>query len=160
LGASLSWKSDPIEGYRFVIIEAKSHYNHVYAFPRAAIVPGFERELFVPYDNFFPDEKVGKVIQARATAIHKDHVELDRDVTGFGKSVPYEYLIYSAGTTIPAPGRFNVDSKKEGIEQLKKYQEVIRESQKPIVIGAGAVGLGKKKLTPLLKIIKKNKNGN
>lgn len=143
-GASVNWLADPIEGYRFVVIEEKTHFNHVFAFPRASVISGFERELFVPYDNLFKgDENVGKVVNARATAIHKTHVELDREVPEFGTTIDYEYLVYTAGTKIPAPGRLPITTKKEGIAMLKKYQELIKKSERPIIIGAGAVGLGK-----------------
>ena len=144
LGACLEWCDKPVEGYRFVLIEVHTHYNHVFAFPRASVVPGFEKELFVPYSGLFNnDDNLGKVICARATAIQTNFVELDREVEGFGTKIDYEYLVYAAGTTIPAPGRFATDTKAEGIENLKKYQEAIRESERPIIIGAGAVGLGK-----------------
>ncbi|KAI9343375.1 hypothetical protein BD770DRAFT_437310 [Pilaira anomala] len=142
MGASIAWCEDHEENYRFILIEEKTHFNHVFAFPRASVIPGFEKELFVPYDNMFMgDESIGKVVHARATSIHKDYVELDRDVTGFGTKIEYAYLVYCAGTVIPAPGRLTVNTKAEGIEALKRYQEIIRESERPIVIGAGAVGL-------------------
>lgn len=142
MGASINWCEDHIEGYRFILIDEKTHFNHVYAFPRASVISGFEKELFVPYDNFFlGDETIGKVVQARATKIHPDHVELDREVPDFGTKIDYAYLVYAAGTKIPAPGRFTVNTKAEGIEELKKYQDAIREAERPIIIGAGAVGL-------------------
>lgn len=147
MGPSLSWLEDHIEGYRLVLIEEKTHYNHVFAFPRASVLSGFEDELFIPYDNLFNgDDTIGKVINARATAIHKGYVELDRKVPGFGEKVEYEYLVYTAGTKIPAPGRFNdIVTKEAGIDALKRYQKLIQESKKPVIIGAGAVGLGIKK---------------
>lgn len=125
------------------MIEEKSHFNHVFAFPRASVIGGFEEDIFVPYDNLFKnDDTIGKVIQARATGIDENYVTLDRHVDGFGDKVEYAYLVYAAGTSIPAPGRFTNNSKEECIERLKKYQQVIEESERPIVIGAGAVGLG------------------
>ncbi|ORE01097.1 FAD/NAD(P)-binding domain-containing protein [Rhizopus microsporus var. microsporus] len=143
MGPSLSWLEDHVEGYRLVLIEEKTHYNHVFAFPRASVLSGFEDELFIPYDNLFNgDDTIGRVINARATAIHKDYIELDREVPGFGKKVEYDYLVYTAGTKIPAPGRFNdIVTKEAGIDALKRYQKLIQESEKPVIIGAGAVGL-------------------
>ncbi|CAO3621670.1 unnamed protein product [Mucor hiemalis] len=142
MGACLSWCEDHVEGYRFILIEEKTHFNHVFAFPRASVISGFEKDLFIPYDGLFDrDESIGKVIQARATKIHENYIEIDREVDGFGKKVEYAYLVYCAGTQIPAPGRFTVNNKEEGIECLKKYQEIIREAERPIIIGAGAVGI-------------------
>ncbi|GAA5801137.1 hypothetical protein EDC94DRAFT_210609 [Helicostylum pulchrum] len=142
MGASLAWCENHDENYRFILIEEKTHFNHVFAFPRASVVSGFEKELFVPYHNMFGgDDTIGKVVQARATSIHKNYVEIDREIEEFGTKIEYAYLVYCAGTRIPAPGRFTVDSKAECIEALQKYQEVIRESESPVIIGAGAVGL-------------------
>jgi NADH dehydrogenase FAD-containing subunit len=126
------------------LIDEKSHFNHVFAFPRASVISGFEEDIFVPYENMFNnDDTIGKVIQARAIGIHEQYVSLDRKVDGFGDQIEYAYLVYAAGTSIPAPGRFTENSKEECIERLKQYQKVIAESERPIVIGAGAVGLGK-----------------
>lgn len=146
MGPTLSWIEDPIKGYRIILIEEKSHFNHVFAFPRASVISGFEHELFIPYDNVFNgDETIGKVLHARASAIYENYVELDREVPGFGKRVDYVYLVYCAGTKIPAPGRFNdLHTKEEGIAALKRYQKAIEQSERPVVIGAGAVGLGKR----------------
>ncbi|KAG0748828.1 hypothetical protein G6F16_007316 [Rhizopus arrhizus] len=143
MGPTLSWIEDPIKGYRIILIEEKSHFNHVFAFPRASVISGFEHELFIPYDNVFNgDETIGKVLHARASAIYENYVELDREVPGFGKRVDYVYLVYCAGTKIPAPGRFNdLHTKEEGIAALKRYQKAIEQSERPVVIGAGAVGL-------------------
>jgi hypothetical protein len=130
------------------LIEEKTHYNHVFAFPRASVVSGFEKDLFVPYDHIFNgDDTIGKVIHARATRIQRDYVEIDRHLPGFGNKIDYAYLVYAAGTRIPAPGRFTVNTKEECIDALKKYQYIIRESERPIIIGAGAVGLGKSVIT-------------
>ncbi|KAI8066192.1 uncharacterized protein B0P05DRAFT_589783 [Gilbertella persicaria] len=142
MGCALHWRQEPIEGYKMILIDEKTHFNHVFAFPRASVIPGFEEELFVPYNNTFEgDDTKGQVIHARATSIHKDYVEIDREVPGFGQKIEYAYLVYAAGTKIPEPGRFTVNTKEEGIEKLKQYQELIKEAEKPIIIGAGAVGL-------------------
>ncbi|KAI7888321.1 uncharacterized protein EV154DRAFT_310978 [Mucor mucedo] len=142
LGACLSWNADHVENYRIILIEEKTHFNHVFAFPRASVVSGFEKELFVPYDQMFKgDESVGKVVHARATSIHQNHVVIDREVPEFGTKIDFAYLVYVAGTKIPIPGRLTVNTKAEGIAALKSYQEIIREAERPIIIGAGAVGL-------------------
>lgn len=144
MGFTLSWKENPPSTHRLILIEVKTHYNWVYAFPRASVKSGFERELFIPYAGLFGyKDDVGKVVTARVTAIHKNHVELDREVPEFGTRIEFDYLLYGAGTTIPQPGRLLSETKAEGISILKQYQKVIRESKQPIIIGGGAVGLGK-----------------
>ncbi|KAI8330792.1 hypothetical protein EDC96DRAFT_527965 [Choanephora cucurbitarum] len=142
MGCVYEWRQNPIEGYRMLLIDAKSHYNHVFAFPRACVITGFEEKLFIPYDNIFEgDDTKGKVLNARVVALHKDYVELDRDVPGFGRKIDFAYLVYAAGTKIPEPGRFSTDDKDEALDKLKHYQKLIAEAENPIIIGAGAVGL-------------------
>ncbi|KAI8137027.1 hypothetical protein BJV82DRAFT_636939 [Fennellomyces sp. T-0311] len=141
-GMAMEWYEKAPKSHRLIMIEARSHFNFVFAFPRAAVKSGFERELFIPYDNLFNgNDQIGKVVRARVTAIHEHHVELDRDVPEFGRRIDFEYLIYAAGTQIPQPGRLEPHDKKECVQLLQKYQQVIRESKSPIIIGAGAVGL-------------------
>lgn len=147
IGSAVTWRDAPLPSHRLIIIEQKSHFHHVYAFPRAAVKSGFEDSLFVPYDNIFnKDKSVGHVIRAKAIAIHPNKVELDREVEGFGSFVSFSHLIYAAGTTIPAPGHFEAYDKAKGIGYLRAYQNLIRQSQKPVIIGGGAVGLGKLKV--------------
>lgn len=158
LGAALQWQTETeaLRTHRFIMVDEKSHYNFVYAFPRACVKTGFEKELFVPYDNLFGgDDQVGKVVHARVVAIHEHHIELDRSVPEFGTRIDFEYLIYAAGATIPPPGRFSATyTKADGVAMLKKYQQVIREAKRPIIIGGGAVGLGNGVITLMYPSIK------
>ncbi|KAI7897542.1 uncharacterized protein BX663DRAFT_481534 [Cokeromyces recurvatus] len=142
MGAATHWVENHLDSHRLILIEEKTHYNHVFAFPRAAVMSGFEEELFVPYDNMFlGDSRIGQVVHARAIAIHKNHVELDREIPGFGNQISFEYLVYTAGATIPTPGRFKDITREACIERLREYQRVIAKAQSPIIIGAGAVGI-------------------
>ncbi|KAG0192855.1 hypothetical protein DFQ28_007465 [Apophysomyces sp. BC1034] len=135
-------EQEPQASHRIVIIEERTHFNHVFAFPRAAIKSGFERDLFVPYDNLFDgDETKGVVVHARAVGLHKNHVDLDREVPGFGKTVTFDYLVYATGTSTPAPGHLGAKTKLEGIEMLKTFQNTIKQAERPIIIGGGAVGI-------------------
>ncbi|GAB5587394.1 hypothetical protein Unana1_02294 [Umbelopsis nana] len=107
-----------------------------------SVKTGFEESLFVPYDGLFGnDSNVGQVIRAKGVAIHPNAIELDREVDGFGSFVPFTHLIYATGTTIPAPGHLEEYDKNKGIAHLRMYQDLIRQSKKPVVIGGGAVGL-------------------
>lgn len=40
-------------GWRLVVIERNTHFNHLYAFPRVSVLPGHEHKVFVPYTNIF-----------------------------------------------------------------------------------------------------------
>ncbi|KAF9301548.1 hypothetical protein BGZ74_006592 [Mortierella antarctica] len=129
--------------HRLIIIEKHSHFHYMFAFPRACVIQGWENELFVPYTKVFEDAPdKGQVIQALATNITKTHVELDREIEGFGNKVEYEYLIYGTGARHPEPGNLNdQDTKAAAINRLKETQEKIKKSTKVLIIGGGAVGL-------------------
>ncbi|KAF9425622.1 hypothetical protein BGZ94_007370 [Podila epigama] len=128
--------------HRLIIIEKHSHFHYMFAFPRATVVTGWENELFIPYTKAFDKPEQGQVIQAVATNITKTHVELDREVEGFGTSVEYEYLIYGTGARHPEPGNFNDhDTKAGAIARIKEIQEKIKKSTKVLLIGGGAVGI-------------------
>ncbi|KAI8893056.1 hypothetical protein BC833DRAFT_609717 [Globomyces pollinis-pini] len=128
-------------GYRIIVIEKHSHAHYMFAFPRAAVISGFEQDLLVPYDNALPSEQ-GTVINAAVTKINKDSVELDRSIDGFGQSIPYSYLIYATGAKHPEPGNFNdSDTKDLVIKKLKHYQSSIQNAKKICIVGGGAVGV-------------------
>ncbi|KAJ3277711.1 hypothetical protein HK104_003040 [Borealophlyctis nickersoniae] len=130
--------------YRLIIIERHSHYHYMFAFPRAAVIPGFENELFAPYDSLFTRPDDGVVVHALATRITPTHVEVDRPIPWLGgsKSLPYEYLIYATGARHPKPGNLcDEDTKESGIATLRTYQTKIERATKVLVVGGGAVGL-------------------
>ncbi|KAJ3049493.1 hypothetical protein HK097_009519 [Rhizophlyctis rosea] len=127
--------------YRVIIIEKHSHAHYMFAFPRAATIPGIESALFAPYTNTFPSPSIGTVINAFVTKITKTHVELDREIDG-SKSVEFDYLVMATGANHPEPGNLNLcDTKSDAIKTLKHYQSIIASSSHPLIIGGGAVGI-------------------
>ncbi|ORZ36835.1 hypothetical protein BCR44DRAFT_49605 [Catenaria anguillulae PL171] len=124
--------------YRIVLIEQHSHMHYCYAFPRAAVHGGFERELFAPYSNMFGgDEARGIVIQATAKQMTPTHIITDK-----GESIPYEYVIIATGTTGPEPTTLmSHTTKTAAIDTLKKYQARIAAARDVVVVGGGAAGL-------------------
>lgn len=90
--AELLAKSLP-KGYRIVLIERQSHFNHLYLLPRHSIVPNYAHQAFIPYDNLLKREesdksKAGSIrgeesisVHASVIAIGDKYVEVDRDLT-------------------------------------------------------------------------------
>ncbi|KAJ3033870.1 hypothetical protein HDV00_005674 [Rhizophlyctis rosea] len=131
------------KGYRLIIIDKNSHHHYQFAFPRASIIGGFEKELFIPYTNMFPSPHIGTVVHALVTSITSTTLKLDRVVPEFeSDTIPYEYLIYSAGTQQILPVNLGMASTKaEGVEFLKGYQKKVEGATSVLVVGGGAVGL-------------------
>jgi NADH dehydrogenase FAD-containing subunit len=59
--------------HTIVLVEPHSHFQHLFAFPRIAVVPGFEERAFVPFDRAFVkaggDATNVTVIKARALEV-------------------------------------------------------------------------------------------
>ena len=124
--------------HRVVLIEKNTHFQHLFAFPRFSVVPGFEHKAFIPYTKMFtgvsPD--AAAVVQACAIEIHADRVVLDR-----GNPIPYEYLVIATGTKLPPPGSLPTSNKVEGIKFLREHQKQVEKAQRIVIIGGGAVGV-------------------
>ncbi|KAG0222331.1 hypothetical protein BGW42_006680, partial [Actinomortierella wolfii] len=128
--------------HRLIVIEKHSHFHYMFAFPRATVISGWENELFIPYTKMFDSPEQGVVVHAKALSLTKTHVQLDREVPGFGNQIEYEYLIYATGARHPEPGNLNdCDTKEGAIARLKEYQEKIKKSTKVLIVGGGAVGM-------------------
>ncbi|RBR15622.1 uncharacterized protein FIESC28_07263 [Fusarium coffeatum] len=125
-------------GYRVILIEKHSHFNHAFGFPRNAVFSGREHHAFISYDNLAKGAPDGIFQQVRdeVTDVTESHVN-----TAGGVSLPYEYLIIATGAAQPPPGRLIADTKEDGIKELKGYQQRIEKADRVAVIGGGAVGV-------------------
>ncbi|KAI5890714.1 FAD/NAD(P)-binding domain-containing protein [Schizophyllum commune H4-8] len=151
--------------WRVVAIDRNSHLNHVYAFPRFAVVGGREHQAFIRYDGMVPAEKPNRLLNltAQAQSLSPHAVTLDRAFPEHGIPTPkldFEYAIYALGSTLPAPVNLwgprldakmradaeavevlQVGSKASGIAWLKAAQRVIRDARSVLVVGGGALGV-------------------
>ncbi|KZV64519.1 FAD/NAD-P-binding domain-containing protein [Peniophora sp. CONT] len=127
-------------GYKVLLVEKQSHFNHLFGFPRVAVVPGFEHMAFVPYTKAFSALPEGsaevQVVQARATEVQPDKVVVDR-----GEAVPYEYLVMATGTKLAPPGTLHTEGKVDGIAYFQEHQRQIKRAKNIVIVGGGAVGV-------------------
>ncbi|GAA5893934.1 hypothetical protein JCM6882_003132 [Rhodosporidiobolus microsporus] len=76
-------------GFRVVVIDRQSHFNHLYLHPRFSVVPGHSEKVFIPYKGTLPTEPPEDgtpparhvIIHAAVTSINEDFIEIDRDLT-------------------------------------------------------------------------------
>ncbi|VDB91946.1 unnamed protein product [Peniophora sp. CBMAI 1063] len=141
-------------GYQVLLVEKQSHFNHLFGFPRVAVVPGFEHMAFVPYTKAFSGLPEGsaevQVVQARATEVQPDKVVLDR-----GGPIPYEFLVMATGTKLAPPGTLHTEGKVDGIAYFQEHQRQVQRAKNIVVVGGGAVGV---QLTTDIKDYYKDKN--
>ncbi|KAI0203277.1 hypothetical protein F4808DRAFT_418000 [Astrocystis sublimbata] len=129
--------------HRILLIEPHSHFHHLFAFPRFAILPTHEHKAFIPYTGTFaekPNLDRHHVVQARVSAMYRDRVVLDRDWQGL-KEIPFDYLVVATGTKLRAPGSMQDDEKPLSVKYLQGYQRRLKSAQSIAIIGGGAVGV-------------------
>ncbi|KAE9397482.1 FAD/NAD(P)-binding domain-containing protein [Gymnopus androsaceus JB14] len=153
------------KGWRIVLVDRNTHINHVYIFPRLAVLPGHEQKGFVPLDKLLDSErKQDLYLHAAVQSVHSSHVVLDRSFPNKGiptQELHFDYLIYALGSRLPAPldlwgshpgsGSMSYKApamlrpyngtKKEGMAWLKAHQDVIKGSGSVLVVGGGALGI-------------------
>ncbi|EJT99770.1 FAD/NADP-binding domain-containing protein [Dacryopinax primogenitus] len=149
--------------HKVVLVEKNSHFQHLFAFPRFAILPGHEHMAFIPYkaEAFLnpgmppgvdqgvlkgytgptPSDAV-EILQATVTEVLPDKVLLE---PGKGSpaptELPYEYLVIATGTRLPSPGTLHIEGKAAGIAYFQEYQEQTKNANNIAIIGAGAIGV-------------------
>ncbi|KAJ3569691.1 hypothetical protein NPX13_g5998 [Xylaria arbuscula] len=129
--------------HRVLLIEPHSHFHHLFAFPRFAIVPTYEHKAFIPYSGTFsesPSPERHHVVRAKVSELHKDRVVLDREWQGL-REIPYDYLVMATGTRLRAPGSMQDDDKPLSVKYLQSYQKRLLDAKSVAVIGGGAVGV-------------------
>ncbi|KAK0201243.1 FAD/NAD-P-binding domain-containing protein [Desarmillaria ectypa] len=124
------------ETHNTIIIEKNSHFQHLFAYPRIGVVPGFEHKAFIPFTNAFHASPAGSTSMVRATAekILPNEVVLDN-----GTSIPYEYLVFATGTG--RPGAPMTYEKSTETKRIQVIQEKIKSASNIVVIGGGAYGV-------------------
>ncbi|KAL2815861.1 hypothetical protein BDW59DRAFT_153591 [Aspergillus cavernicola] len=129
--------------HRILLIEPHSHFHHLFAFPRFAIVPGQEHKAFIPYSGLFSsisNPTKHAVIQARVLSVQPHHVKLDREWEGSGQ-VPFEYLVVATGTRLSEPAGMKDNDKLASVAYLQKHQADIKQAKSILIAGGGAVGV-------------------
>ncbi|KAH3440816.1 hypothetical protein KXV60_004838 [Aspergillus fumigatus] len=131
------------ETHRVLLIEPHSHFHHLFAFPRFAIVPGHEHKAFIPYTGIFssvPRPSAHAVVQARVLSVSPQFVTLDRQWQD-SKQIPYEYLAIATGTRLAEPAGMKSDDKVSSVQYLRNHQADTQRAKSILIVGGGAVGV-------------------
>ncbi|KAI8680526.1 Oxidoreductase [Fusarium keratoplasticum] len=129
--------------HRILLVEPHSHFHHLFAFPRFAVLPSHEHKAFIPYSNIFAGSKNPEshaVVKARATAVLANQLFLDREWQN-SREIPFDYLVIATGTKRPAPFDMPSDDKPNAINYLQAYQKRVAEAQSILIVGGGANGV-------------------
>ncbi|EFE41891.1 hypothetical protein TRV_03351, partial [Trichophyton verrucosum HKI 0517] len=125
-------------GYRAVLIERNSHFNHLFVFPRCGVVSGLEQSAFIPYDGVARSAPPGifKHIQDSATSITDNQV-----ILASGEKIDYEYLAIATGSWQPSPAKLASTEKAGACEEMHGSQERVERADRIAVVGGGPVGV-------------------
>ncbi|SGY85969.1 BQ5605_C009g05792 [Microbotryum silenes-dioicae] len=129
------------DSYRVVVVEKQSHFSHLFAFPRFAIVPSHEHKAFIPLSLPSPHLLLRAIVESITP-----HSSLlpDRPVQLDGKKVtelPFEALVLASGTKLTPPGTMPSEEKVEGVKYLQGVQEELKKAHDLVILGGGAVGV-------------------
>ncbi|KAG1802431.1 hypothetical protein EV424DRAFT_1647762 [Suillus variegatus] len=159
------------QGWRVVLVDRNSHMNHVYNFPRYAVLAGHEHKAFIPYNNF-PTSSLSDIpscsshvrVQATIISIDDHRITLSPNLPGSQQSyvdLEFDYAIYALGSHLPQPidlwshqkERIVKSSleppeiptyggtKSEGISSLQERQKRVEAARFVLVVGGGALGI-------------------
>ncbi|KAF5003074.1 hypothetical protein FDECE_10355 [Fusarium decemcellulare] len=129
--------------HRVLLVEPHSHFHHLFAFPRFAIVPNHEHKAFIPYTGAFsslPNASQHSIIKAKVLSLYQDHLILDRPWQG-STEVPFDYAVVATGTRLPAPGTMQDDEKPLSVDYFRSYQQRVKNAYSIVLVGGGAVGV-------------------
>ncbi|CAG8506388.1 1609_t:CDS:2 [Ambispora leptoticha] len=124
--------------HQIILIEKKTHFYHAVGSLRAMVEENFEEKILVPYTLLLKNG--GKVVHASVTEIHKNEVIVDTE-TEWGTSIPFEYLILATGSSYAAPAKVDKTTKEEIVSEIGKRRDAVKNSNKILIIGGGAVGI-------------------
>ncbi|KAL0565631.1 hypothetical protein V5O48_016390 [Marasmius crinis-equi] len=153
------------EGWRIVLVDRNTHFNHVYVMPRLAVLPGHENKAFLPYTRVFWKnnpirESPHVLLHAHVLSVHPHHAILSKAFPEHGiptTRLDFDYLVYALGSQLPDPlnlwgplpstGVVKIPNpsyngtKTDGVAWLKHNQKVVEEAPSVLVVGGGALGI-------------------
>ncbi|RMJ16281.1 hypothetical protein CDV36_004036 [Fusarium kuroshium] len=125
-------------GYRVVLLEKQSHFNHAFAFPRNSVFPGRESKAFIPYDNIADGAPEGIFQRVCDEALEVTDTDIEM---ASGNRLRYDYLVIATGAAQPPPARLNSRDREGCITELQGFQQRISKAERIAVVGGGAVGV-------------------
>ncbi|OCF71687.1 hypothetical protein I204_07749 [Kwoniella mangroviensis CBS 8886] len=142
--ADLLSKSLP-PNWRLVVIDRNSHFNHLYAFPRFAVLPQHAPKAYIPYTHIFDEAESstsssGKPLTPPTTppasvstldgSDHHSHLlsiatckkSRHQFIQGSIETFQFDYCVYALGASMPSP--VNVWSKIIHSSEVKGEDEL------------------------------------
>ncbi|KAI8976916.1 hypothetical protein BDB01DRAFT_727025 [Pilobolus umbonatus] len=127
------------EDHQIILIERRSHFYYAVAGARLAVVDK-DDQMLIPYTRLFGKPE-NKVIQASVIQMDSSKVVLDREISGLGKEVQYNYLIIATGSKYPLPGHPQENDLADIKREYATMRYNIKLANSVLLVGGGAVGI-------------------
>jgi apoptosis-inducing factor 2 len=118
------------------LITPRNFLYHKYASLRANVVPGWEQAVCIPLDNLL---RHGKIVNGLVISVREDGVTLED-----GTELSADYIILANGfgsLNLPAATPNGIVDMESFKRVLVNKQQLLRQSNSIVIIGAGPVGL-------------------
>ncbi|KAJ4362446.1 hypothetical protein N0V83_010539 [Neocucurbitaria cava] len=135
-----NWLANAVPlGHRVVLVEKNSHFNYLFAFPRYAVVAGYERGAFIPYEDILGDAvKKGSLLRIRSEALTATATQL---LLADGQAIDYAYLIIATGSSQSPPAKWISTGREGACDEMRSTQRSVSKASRIVVLGSGAVGV-------------------
>ncbi|ORX37006.1 hypothetical protein BD324DRAFT_673725 [Kockovaella imperatae] len=141
--------------WTLIVLERNSHMNHVYVFPRCALMAEYAPRAFIPYDNLFPalsPERCRAVlIHATVLGMTSHSVRFQRHGASETEKMDFTYAIYALGSGMPGPvniwtsdhglGNGSTGTKRHGITWMEQQSQMFVNARDVLIVGGGALGI-------------------
>lgn len=130
---------------KITLLEKRSYFFHSIGSLRAMVDTSFIPKICIPFDNVFKDCSNAEMKFASVDSVEYE----DRTVTftpnsGNQETISYDYLIIATGSSYPTPIKPSSEknSSQEDIEeQFRNTAQNIKDSERILIVGGGAVGI-------------------
>lgn len=128
------------KSYQIILIERKSHFYHNIGGLRALVEEGFEAKVLIPYTHVFDKYGEGKLVHGTVTKLNTNDLTI-RKADGGEENITFKVAVVATGSDYPRPAKFDGKNKDEGINELLRQREALKNAKKVLIIGAGPVGI-------------------
>ncbi|KAJ1977145.1 hypothetical protein H4R34_003701 [Dimargaris verticillata] len=120
--------------YITVIDKREASFHNISSL-RALVDPSLAPKLWIPFDRALQGKR-SRIIQAAVAEVHPHHLVLSD-----GRHMTFDILLLATGSDYPSPAKIDSLYVQPGIEETRRHQRHIKQAQRVLIIGGGAVGV-------------------
>ncbi|KAH6575148.1 hypothetical protein BASA60_005169 [Batrachochytrium salamandrivorans] len=118
------------------IIDRYEKLYNIVGTPRGLVDSTYGPKQFFSWDKFFHSPQVGRFVHGTVASVLPNEVVLES-----GEHIPFDYLVYSTGSSYGSVGTSHSKTVTEHQEHLKQVTALVKAADKIAVVGGGAYGI-------------------